>query len=130
MNEPRNIPFEGFDKNKGLIHKNKSDIDKLKSQTEKVNKKDEALKPENYQGATQETLHKTIMLGDLARANAANDKIIDVEGVYIVQFNVNGTIKLDSNGNPMYCKLLESTLPMLWWDVTDKRWYSIAIYAD
>jgi hypothetical protein len=128
-----NIPNEGFDKNKGTINQNKADIDKLKSKTETVNKKDEALKPVNYQGATQETLHKTIMLGDLARANASNDKILDVAGVYIVMFNYDGTIAKDVNGNPMYAKLYGNDYPAqdsIVWNITDRCWAFKAYYAD
>jgi len=132
MNIP-NIPSEGFDKNKGLIHQSKSDIDKLKNQTEKVNKKDEPLKLTNFQGGTLETLHKTILLGDLSRANASNDKVIDIEGVYIVQFDSEGKIKLDENGNPMYSKLFvtgDSKKQNIVWDTVNHCWRFYAVYAD
>jgi len=127
------IPSEGFDKNKGTIPQSKSEIDKLKNQQEKVNKKDEALKPANYQGATQETLHKTIMLGDLARANVSNDKIVDVEGAYLVMFNSDGTIKLDSLGKPMYSKLYvtgTTAKQNVVWDEENSCWRFYAVYAD
>jgi len=132
MGNPK-IPSEKFKHIKGTIHQNEANVSELKQKKKKIIKADQPLDRVNYQANNPETLRKTMLLGNLAAANKSKDKIIDVEGVYIAQFDSNGDIVLDDNEKPKYSKLNvaeEESQQNVVWDDVNLCWRFYAVYAD